>query len=87
MSRVMAVAGRSADSVAAQLPELVGGRYLGRWSDVPAHVPAHQVNLAVGSAQEIHADGVVAIGGWSAIGLAKIVAPRRQRRRGSGALN
>lgn len=74
ISRVMAVAGRSADGVAAQLPALLGQRYLGRWSDVPAHVPAHQANLAVGSAQETHADGVLAIGGGSAIGLAKIVA-------------
>ena len=74
MTRVMAVAARSADGVAGQLPALLGERYLGRWSDVPPHVPAHQANLAVGSAQETHADGVVAIGGGAAIGLAKIVA-------------
>jgi maleylacetate reductase len=74
MTRVMAVAGRSADRVAARLPALLGKRYLGRWSDVPAHVPAHQASLAVGSAQETHANGIVAIGGGSAIGLAKIVA-------------
>jgi alcohol dehydrogenase class IV len=70
----MAVAGRSADGLAGRLPALLGRRYLGRWSDVPAHVPAHQASLAVGSAQETHADGIVAIGGGSAIGLAKIVA-------------
>jgi maleylacetate reductase len=74
ITRVLAVAGRSADGVAAQLPALLGRRYLGRWSDVPAHVPAHQASLAVGSAQETHADGVVAVGGGSVIGLAKIVA-------------
>ena len=74
ISRVMAVAGQSADGVAAQLPALLGRRYLGRWSDVPAHVPAHQASLAVGSAQETHADGILAIGGGSVIGLAKIVA-------------
>jgi maleylacetate reductase len=73
-SRVMAVAGRWADGAAGQLPGLLGRRYLGRWSDVPAHVPAHTANLAVGSAQETHADAIVAIGGGSAIGLAKIVA-------------
>ncbi|MEU4666958.1 iron-containing alcohol dehydrogenase [Amycolatopsis sp. NPDC023774] len=71
--RVLAVASRSADPVVARLPGLLGGRYLGRWSDVPAHVPAHQANLAVGSAQETHADSVLAIGGGSAIGLGKIV--------------
>ncbi|WIX81990.1 iron-containing alcohol dehydrogenase [Amycolatopsis carbonis] len=71
--RVLAVASRSADPAVARLPGLLGGRYLGRWSDVPAHVPAHQANLAVGSAQETHADAVLAIGGGSAIGLGKIV--------------
>ena len=74
MTRVMAVAGRSADGVAGQLPAFLGQRYLGRWSDVAPHVPAHQANLTVGSAQETHADGIVAIGGGAAIGLAKIVA-------------
>jgi alcohol dehydrogenase class IV len=74
ITRVLAVAGRSADGVVARLPALLGPRYLGRWSDVPAHCPAHQASLAVGSAQETHADGVVAVGGGSAIGLAKIVA-------------
>lgn len=72
--RIMAVAGASADGVAARLPHLLGGRYLGRWSNVPAHVPAYQASLAVGSAQETHADAVLAVGGGSAIGLAKIVA-------------
>jgi maleylacetate reductase len=72
--RVMAVAGRSADDIVERLPALLGRRYLGRWSDVPPHVPAHQASLAVGSAQETHADAVLAVGGGSAIGLAKIVA-------------
>jgi maleylacetate reductase len=72
--RIMAVAGGSADDTAARLPYLLGGRYVGRWSNVPAHVPAYQASLAVGSAQETHADAVLAIGGGSATGLAKIVA-------------
>ncbi|MGW4486993.1 iron-containing alcohol dehydrogenase [Amycolatopsis sp. NPDC004368] len=71
--RVVAVASRSSDRAVARLPGLLGGRYVGRWSDVPAHVPAHQANLAVASAQETHADAVLAIGGGSAIGLGKIV--------------
>jgi maleylacetate reductase len=72
--RVMAVAGASADTVAARLPGLLGKRYVGRWSDTGAHVPARQASLAVGSARETHADAVLAIGGGSAIGMAKIVA-------------
>jgi maleylacetate reductase len=72
--RVMAVAGSSADNAAGRLPRLLGKRYVGRWSDTAAHVPARQASLAVGSARETHADGVLAIGGGSAIGMAKIVA-------------
>jgi maleylacetate reductase len=72
--RVMAVAGPSADAAAGRLPRLLGQRYLGRWSDTATHVPARQASLAVGSARETHADGVLAIGGGSAVGLAKIVA-------------
>jgi len=72
--RVMAVAGGSADGTADRLRHLLGARYLGRWSNVPPHVPAYQASLAVGSAQETHADAVLGIGGGSAIGLAKIVA-------------
>ncbi|QRP47203.1 iron-containing alcohol dehydrogenase [Amycolatopsis sp. FDAARGOS 1241] len=72
--RVLAVGSGSVDAVIARLPGLLGRCYLGRWSDVPAHVPAHQVNLAVGSAQETHADSVLAIGGGSAIGMGKIIA-------------
>ncbi|MFI5610604.1 iron-containing alcohol dehydrogenase [Amycolatopsis sp. NPDC051903] len=72
--RVLAVGSGSVDAVIARLPGLLDRRYLGRWSDVPAHVPTHQANLAVGSAQETHADSVLAIGGGSAIGLGKIVA-------------
>jgi maleylacetate reductase len=70
----MAVAGASADTAAGRLPRLLGKRYLGRWSDTATHVPARQASLAVGSARETHADGVLAIGGGSAIGMAKIVA-------------
>jgi maleylacetate reductase len=72
--RVMAVAGASADTAAGRLPQLLGKGYLGRWSGTAAHVPARQVSLAVGSARETHADGVLAIGGGSAIGMGKIVA-------------
>lgn len=72
--RVMAVAGASADAAAGRLPRLLGKRYLGRWSDTATHVPDRQASLAVGSAQETHADGVLAIGGGSAVGMAKIVA-------------
>jgi maleylacetate reductase len=72
--RVMAVAGPSADVIVRRIQPLLGKRYIGRWSDTAAHVPARQASLAVGSARETHADGVLAIGGGSAIGMAKIVA-------------
>ncbi|HEY1703917.1 MAG TPA: iron-containing alcohol dehydrogenase [Trebonia sp.] len=72
--RVMAVAGPSADVIVRRIQPLLGKRYIGRWSDTAAHVPARQASLAVGSARETHADGVLAVGGGSAIGIAKIVA-------------
>ncbi|WP_298746383.1 maleylacetate reductase [uncultured Serinicoccus sp.] len=46
----------------------------GRIGEVVQHVPAERAREAVALAQEVGADSVVAIGGGSATGLAKIVA-------------
>jgi alcohol dehydrogenase class IV len=72
--RVIAVAGSSADKHAAEARALLGPRWGGRFSDPLPHVLAKEANLAVASAQEIHADSVLAIGGGSAIGYGKIIA-------------
>jgi alcohol dehydrogenase class IV len=72
--KTLLVVGPGCTSAAERVRELLGGRSIGSFTDTVAHVPAWQVNLAVASAQEVHADSVVAIGGGSAAGYAKVVA-------------
>jgi maleylacetate reductase len=72
--RVLLVGGGSCAPLAARAADLLGARVLGTWSHTPAHVPSREVNIAVASAQEIHADAVVSIGGGAATGFGKIVA-------------
>ncbi|MFJ7949674.1 iron-containing alcohol dehydrogenase [Streptomyces sp. NPDC096354] len=74
LRRILVVAGGACGPVAARTLDLLGRRGLGTFSDVRAHVPAYEVNLAVASAQEVHADAVVSIGGGSATGFGKIIA-------------
>ncbi|GJF05707.1 iron-containing alcohol dehydrogenase [Pseudonocardia sp. D17] len=68
------VVGPGMAPVAERVRRLLGRRCVGTFSDALAHVPAREANLAVASAQEVHADSVVGIGGGSAAGYAKIVA-------------
>ena len=59
-----------ADEVAAPLSD----RLVGTYARAATHVPAQVAAAAVDRAEEVHADGCVAIGGGSAIGLGKAVA-------------
>jgi maleylacetate reductase len=68
------VVGPGVTSTAERVQHLLGGRSAGTFTAVVAHVPSREANLAVASAQEVHADSVIAIGGGSAAGYAKIVA-------------
>jgi maleylacetate reductase len=68
------VVGPGVTPAAERVRSLLGGRCAGAFSDAVAHVPSWEANLAVASAQEVHADSVIAIGGGSAAGYAKIVA-------------
>lgn len=72
--RAILVAGDSVRTSAARARQLLGPRCVGWFSHPVPHVPAKEANLAVASAQEIHADGVIGIGGGSAIGYGKIIA-------------
>lgn len=74
VSRVLVVATRSAKPVADALAERLGTAVVGRIHEVAQHVPADDAGTAVGLATASNADGVVAIGGGSAIGLGKAVA-------------
>jgi maleylacetate reductase len=69
--RVLAIAGqRAVDG----LVERLGDRCAGTFTDVQQHVPVEVAARAVAAARELGADGLVAMGGGSATGLAKAVA-------------
>ncbi|MCI2422122.1 iron-containing alcohol dehydrogenase [Saccharopolyspora sp. K220] len=72
--KALLVVGPGCAAPAERVRNLLGGRSTGSFTDTVAHVPSWEVNLAVASAQEVHADSVIAIGGGSAAGYAKIVA-------------
>ena len=69
--RAVVVHGRSTAAAAARL---TGARWAGAISDVRRHVPVELAGQARERAAELGADGLVALGGGSAIGLAKAVA-------------
>ncbi|WP_329482729.1 maleylacetate reductase [Kribbella sp. NBC_01484] len=72
--RVLLVATRSARDAADVVEVELGDRFAGRIDGVAQHVPTEVAEAARDKAREIGADGIVAIGGGSAIGLAKAVA-------------
>jgi maleylacetate reductase len=61
---------RFADQAVALLGDLVAGTFF----EAAMHVPAETARAGVTQAQAVHADGCVAIGGGSTVGLAKIIA-------------
>ena len=72
--RVLVVATRSARDAADVVEVELKDRFAGRIDGVAQHVPTEVAEAARDKAREISADGIVAIGGGSAIGLAKAVA-------------
>jgi len=69
--RAVVIHGRSTAAVAERLS---GDRWAGAISDVRRHVPAELADRARDRVAALAADGLVAIGGGSAIGLAKAIA-------------
>jgi maleylacetate reductase len=72
--RSLLVVGPGLGPVVERVTDLLGHRSKGMFTDSVAHVPSWEVNLAVASAQEVHADSVISVGGGSSAGYAKIVA-------------
>jgi maleylacetate reductase len=72
--RPLLVVGPGVGHVAERARHLLRRSVTGTFSDAVAHVPSWQANLAVASAQEVHADSVISIGGGSTAGYGKIVA-------------
>jgi maleylacetate reductase len=58
----------------ARLVALLGARTVGLHAEAVIHVPRSVAEAGLAAARERSADGVVAVGGGSAIGLAKIIA-------------
>jgi maleylacetate reductase len=69
--RVLLVASKR---VADELAERLGDRHVATFSEVVQHVPVEVAERARQLAREVDADGLVAVGGGSAVGLAKAVA-------------
>jgi maleylacetate reductase len=74
LDNVLLVASRSARDAADVVEVRLKDRFAGRIDGVAQHVPKETAEKARGKAREVGADGLVAIGGGSAIGLAKAVA-------------
>src|SRR5262249_50826086 len=72
--RALLIATRSARDAADVVEVELGERFAGRIDGVAQHVPIEVAENARTKARDIGADGIVAIGGGSAIGLAKAVA-------------
>jgi maleylacetate reductase len=69
--RVLLVASKR---VADDLAERLGDRYAATCSEIVQHVPVEVAERATALAREVAADALVAVGGGSAVGLAKAVA-------------
>jgi maleylacetate reductase len=72
--RWLIVHGGSQAAAAGRLGERLGERCAGRFGEVRRHVPAELADRARARFAELDADGLVAIGGGSVIGLAKAIA-------------
>ncbi|MFD9255299.1 maleylacetate reductase [Streptomyces bottropensis] len=62
------------EKLAEQAETLLGKACVGRFTEARMHVPADVVAAAVKAAREVGADGCLAIGGGSTIGLGKAIA-------------
>ncbi|MGC4937292.1 maleylacetate reductase [Kribbella sp. DT2] len=74
VSRALVIATGSARDAADVVELGLGDRFAGRIDEVRQHVPVELADAARAKAAEVAADGIVALGGGSAIGLAKVIA-------------
>ena len=75
---VLVISTRSQNAVAERIIEGLGPRFGARIDEAVMHVPEADANRAVELASRCDAGCVIAVGGGSAIGLAKAVALRRE---------
>jgi len=74
VSRVLVIHGRSERAIANRVTSGLGTRVAGVIDEVTLHVPLAVAETGRRRAQELGADGLLAIGGGSATGLAKAIA-------------
>jgi maleylacetate reductase len=72
--KVLLIATKSARDSADLVQLALGDAFAGRIDEVRQHVPKEKADAARAKAREVGATGIVAIGGGSAIGLAKAIA-------------
>lgn len=72
--KVLLIATKSARDSADLVELALGDAFAGRIDEVRQHVPKEMADAARAKAREVGATGIVAIGGGSAIGLAKAIA-------------
>jgi maleylacetate reductase len=73
-SRAILIDGLLDDALRARIEADLAGRHAGTITEVAQHVPAEVVARALAQARAVNADGLVALGGGSATGLAKAIA-------------
>lgn len=74
LGRVVVVCTPGQEELGTQVSKLLGNRSIGAYPRAVMHVPAHVADHAVAHAKDVNADGLVAVGGGSAVGLAKVMA-------------
>jgi maleylacetate reductase len=75
LSRALVIATPGSGArLGARVADLLGGRAAGLHAEAVIHVPTAAAEAALAAARQKDADGLVAVGGGSAIGLAKAVA-------------
>lgn len=74
LEHVLVIAAGSSKPAGELIEDQLGGRFAGLFADVRPHVPEELAVAARAAAEEAGADGIVAVGGGSAIGLAKAIA-------------
>jgi maleylacetate reductase len=72
--RVLLVASAGRDALAARVEALLGARFAGRDARAVMHVPGDVADAVAARARDLGADLVLAVGGGSAVGVAKAVA-------------
>lgn len=73
-SRVVLIDGLFNDPLRARIEADLAGRHAGTITEVAQHVPAEVAARALGQSRAVNADGLLALGGGSATGLAKAIA-------------